>query len=329
MDHQTIELAYKLILGREPESQEVVEKKAQSLHSIEEVRNEFINSDEFRINNVSKQTIRDFLIHQYRCHYLPIEVECPISQLNALFSRVKVQWSKLGETEPYWSVLTTDKFKLENIEKEMEGFYKSGKSDADLISVFAERNLVDVPNGACLELGCGVGRITRFLANRFNRVTAVDVSKGNLDIAQKYLDEHGIENVDYLLCKEPDDINRLANYDIFVSFIVLQHNPPPLQFFMLEKILQHINRNGLCLFQTITYFEKYNFSIDRYLASIDPVFEMHCLPQKYVFNILQKNNFKILEVTQDYWAGEIIRSHTYFAIKEPLDTVQHAHVSVR
>jgi ubiquinone/menaquinone biosynthesis C-methylase UbiE len=75
-----------------------------------------------------------------------------------------------------------------------------------------------------LEIGCGVGRMTRMLARIFGRVTAVDVSDEMLAEAKKNL--AGFDNVALLLgdgasfSGVPD-----GECDFAFSFIVFQHIP--------------------------------------------------------------------------------------------------------
>ena len=46
----------------------------------------------------------------------------------------------------------------------------------------------DPHGGVCVEVGCGPGRMTGALAERFDRVLAVDVSPAMLDLARQNVD---------------------------------------------------------------------------------------------------------------------------------------------
>ena len=75
-----------------------------------------------------------------------------------------------------------------------------------------------------LEIGCGVGRMTRMLARIFGHVTAVDVSNEMLELAKRNL--VGIDNISLVL----GDGSTLApipsdSIDFAFSFIVFQHIP--------------------------------------------------------------------------------------------------------
>jgi ubiquinone/menaquinone biosynthesis C-methylase UbiE len=77
-----------------------------------------------------------------------------------------------------------------------------------------------------LEIGCGVGRMTRTLARLFGHVTAVDVSSKMIERATVNLRD--LDNVSLIvgdgasLCGVSD-----STHDFAFSFIVFQHIPSP------------------------------------------------------------------------------------------------------
>lgn len=77
--------------------------------------------------------------------------------------------------------------------------------------------------GICVEVGCGPGRMTGLLAERFDRVVAVDVSAGMLEQARRDI---RAPNVDFRLVSgeglEPVE-DGIA--DVLVCYLVLQHLP--------------------------------------------------------------------------------------------------------
>jgi ubiquinone/menaquinone biosynthesis C-methylase UbiE len=79
---------------------------------------------------------------------------------------------------------------------------------------------------AMLEIGCGVGRMTKYFAGRFRHVTALDVSPEMIRQAQENL--AGVNNVRLEvgngsnLAPYPD-----ASFDFVFSYIVFQHIPDP------------------------------------------------------------------------------------------------------
>lgn len=243
----------------------------------------------------------------------PIEVEVDAGTLAALLSRTAHQWARLGETDPHWSVLTSDDFRADRIASNADSFYATGREVAGLLKTFEQRNRLTLPRGSCIELGCGVGRITVHLAQQFERVIAIDISPGNLAACEQRLSAEGLTNVQCILVRNLDDFVGLPEADVFVSFIVLQHNSPPVQKEILSSLLPKIA--GGCLFQTLTNWPEYRFIAAEYLGyEDDTVMEMHVLPQRVIFDLLAESGFRIREVMSDAWVDHY-GSNTFFAVR--------------
>ena len=75
-----------------------------------------------------------------------------------------------------------------------------------------------------LEIGCGVGRMTKMFARIFGQVTAVDVSSEMIERATANL--QGLENVSLVL-GDGDTLSAVpdSSQDFAFSFIVFQHIP--------------------------------------------------------------------------------------------------------
>jgi SAM-dependent methyltransferase len=315
VEPELIKLAYQLFLDREAESVEVIAQKAAALNSNKEVREDFMESREFIIKNY-QNFIGKYLNTQLQGGSSEIEVQCTDEDLNMLFKRVEEQWTELGNTEPYWSVLTEEKYKMDKIGDNIDAFNLSGQAVIDLLSLLSKRNTTMLPTDSCFELGCGTGRITRYLSENFDYVYAADVSPGNLKLCRNYLDSLAITNVDTILIKKLEEIKNLVEFSVFISIIVLQHNPPPVQYYLLQQILSKIKSGGICLFQTPTFKSDYHFSIKDYLCTEKMVMDSHCLPMRFIMELLKKNSFSVLEVIKDNYTGSEFHSYTFFARKE-------------
>ncbi len=81
----------------------------------------------------------------------------------------------------------------------------------------------DPRGGVCVEVGCGQGRITWHLAERFDRVIALDVSPAMLEMARGAVTA---ENVDFRLVSgvRLDGLDD-GIADAVVCYLVLQHVP--------------------------------------------------------------------------------------------------------
>jgi SAM-dependent methyltransferase len=306
--------AYKGLLNRDPENEEVIDAQIGHFQTVQDLLRGFVASPEFKSKCLDYASIVD---NQYHSKQGNIDIIVPENVLRTLFARIAEQWSALGESEPYWSVLSDDRFRTQNIEKTKAEFYASGGVTDQLIDIFCERTHISPPTGRCLELGCGVGRVTRYLAKRFVHVEGVDISEGNLDLAHSYLKEKRVDNVSFLLLHQIEQLSDVEDFDFFFSVIVLQHNPPPIIAHILRMVLKKLRARGKFFFQVPSNPPGYQFSTSAYLESASPVgqgFEMHALPMYAVLEIIEQSGCKIKEVMADNWSGTY-GSHTYFGVK--------------
>jgi SAM-dependent methyltransferase len=301
-----VEACYRAILDRRPESEAVVEEKVAEGSPPEALIRQFLASPEFRDRAGSRVT-EDYF------HPPPaIDVAVSDAQRQALFDRLRRQWSELGAREPFWSVLTHDEYRAANMdEAAIARFYDTGAEHAALVELFCARSQVDIRRETCVELGCGVGRVTRHLAGRFEKVIAIDISEGNLRQCRAMAERAGLANIEFVLLESPRQLTRLRAVDFFYSVIALQHSQPPVQAYMLDVILSKLRRGGGFLFQTQTYEPGYRFRVEEYLASpVDPM-DMHSLPMHEVLRLIEKHGHGVREVVEDMWTGRG-GSHTFF-----------------
>src|SRR5206468_10207715 len=93
---------------------------------------------------------------------------------------------------------------------------------AELEGVF-DRLEADPRGGTCIEVGCGPGRMTTALAERFDRVLALDVSPAMLEQARAAVPDARVEF--RAISGERLDGVGDAIADVVVCYLVLQHLP--------------------------------------------------------------------------------------------------------
>lgn len=314
-----VRYGYRQVLGREPESDAVIASSIATYGDVQEFWRALLSSAEFSgikdPSNQAHQDLFDAINHAYWAPVRHIDYDVSSDTMNILVDRIRDQWTLLGENDPHWSVLTHEDYRSANLDAEaLAGFHASGHSQAAVIEKFEQRTGVKLRRGACLELGCGVGRITRFLADDFESVIAVDISPGNLRLCSSYMEEQGIKNVSTVAITSIEDIEALPEFDFFFSVIVLQHNSPPIQKALLTSLLSKIRPGGGCLFQIPTDTIGYRFDVTEYLASGEASMEMHTLPKPVVLKIIRDAGLDILDVIPDGQTG-IYGSNTFFAVK--------------
>lgn len=127
-------------------------------------------------------------------------------------------WQALGEGDPDWAVLSEPSKKHGGWSTDLDTFYASGV--ADVAEVL--RSLPDIELERAVDWGSGTGRLSLALAQRFSRVTCVDVSHSMLAQLRKRAEERGITNVDPV---HVDDFTPKGDHDLCLSLLVLQHLP--------------------------------------------------------------------------------------------------------
>jgi hypothetical protein len=91
-----------------------------------------------------------------------------------------------------------------------------------------------------------------------------------------------------------------APFDLWFSYLVLQHNPPPVMVTILRRMFALLAPGGVALFQVPTYITGYRFDCATYLRSppVDPV-EGHVLPQQDVLALAREAGCEVLEIRED------------------------------
>src|SRR4029079_19075822 len=199
----------------------------------------FLNSEEFR--TLAQQRASDELPANVEPDAIKVQVQCTLKEFDGLLTRIKRSGTSLGEPEPMWSVLTEERFKRKELASSHAGFYESGGRDVCRYIAWVTRNGGRYQNfKTCLEFGCGVGRMTKWIAGLVPRVIACDVSAAHLQVAEDYLNREGVKNVELVHLTSLSQLEKLPAIDSLLSIAVLQHNPPPLIARFLDVLLRHL-----------------------------------------------------------------------------------------
>jgi 2-polyprenyl-3-methyl-5-hydroxy-6-metoxy-1,4-benzoquinol methylase len=311
IDRDVIRSCYRAVLGRMPESEAIEAEKALWSPDLESLLADLLASSEFQ------NRIAGGLRRAYEAPPSDIEVDMTPVQRDALFDRLRRQWQAMGETEPYWSVITFDEFRTENLDPETKSrFFASGSEHGHLLDLFAQRCGTSFRDELCVEIGCGVGRVTKHLAGRFRKVIAIDISEGNLREARAMAAQERLTNIDFQLLSSPGELERLPDFDVLYSTMVFQHNPPPVQKYQLDVLLGKIRTKGAFFFQAQTVSPGYRFRIEEHLRAPLETMDMHCLPMHEILALIRKHRLPIHEVAADYFTG-LHGSYTFFGGGRP------------
>lgn len=107
---------------------------------------------------------------------------------------------------------------------DLSGFWREGERDLDRLLEVLEVRIG--ASDAVVDIGCGVGRLTRPIARRAGSVYALDVSGEMIERARTHLAE--LDNVEWVL-GDGHSLRPLpdASVDACISHVVFQHIPDP------------------------------------------------------------------------------------------------------
>lgn len=294
-------LAYRLLLGREPENEAVVAHYAAEVANLKALRELFVNSGEFREKLDTQMQPR---APRAAMSGPPMHVELGAepASLAQLLARVVAQWQHLGETEPHWSVLTNDSYTQENFESHAPAFHASGETECKVFdATLARAGVAREGLRRCVELGCGVGRVTVPLGRRFAEVLGLDVSAAHLRLAHEHVRQQpDLAHVQLRQLSAADELAGVGPFDVLYSRIVLQHNPPPVMARLLTDLLGQLRPGGVAYFQVPTYGAGYRFVVSEYLERPNTTeMEMHYFPQAALLELLAGQRCRLLELRED------------------------------
>ena len=166
------------------------------------------------------------------------------------FTANSKNWEGLAQDDALWAILT-DPSKKEGKWEENE-FFSTGETEIQTILNHLKQHSWIVSSNTALDFGCGVGRLSRALAQYFQQVVSVDVSETMIAKAKNL-------NSDYLN-KIEFKHNPHSNLDLIpnnsISFIysaiVLQHITKREAIFFIEEFLRKLEPKGICVFQLPT-----------------------------------------------------------------------------
>lgn len=140
--------------------------------------------------------------------------------------------------EPTWSPPTKADALLAIYNTESEAsFEEGGRLDHDRLMPYYDRDSV------VLDLGCGIGRVARYVAPECRQLYAVDVSARMLELASERM--RSFDNVTYVLGQDvafPQVPS--GSVDLAYSLLVLQHVEREDAFLLLEELRRVVKPTG-------------------------------------------------------------------------------------
>ena len=311
-----VRLAYRAALRREPDQADLATyaaalRKGRTLPWLLEV---LANSDEFRWLAIQPDIMSanaEQPVHALsNAPPMAVDANCSDEDLQRLWDHVAGTWSRLGETEPHWSVLTQEQFRAQSLgDAQRARFYESGLHEMQRLNAWLRRaGIPPRPDAVCAEYGCGVARVTHALARQHARVVAFDVSAPHLRLARAHVQAEGLAHVEFVHVTGRASLDALRDIDVFYSVIALQHSPPPIILDVLTRAFAALRPGGYAFFQLPTYARDYSYAASAHVGQISANsanldMEVHFVPQPVVLDMAHKAGLAVLEVQPDNSVG--------------------------
>jgi SAM-dependent methyltransferase len=154
-------------------------------------------------------------------------------------------WDDLALVDPFWAVLAADDKRGGGWEP--TEFFATGEADIEEMLATAAQLGRPTRHERALDFGCGVGRLTRALARRFDEAVGIDVSERMLEHARRL--NADTRNVTFASSDEPPP----EPFDLVVANLVLQHLPSKaLARVYIGRLIKATRPDGLLVFQLPT-----------------------------------------------------------------------------
>jgi ubiquinone/menaquinone biosynthesis C-methylase UbiE len=160
------------------------------------------------------------------------------------YEKMRQDWDERAKKNAFYYIATWKE------DWDPESFFLSGEQDYQrLVDPVLTKLCFEPKDKIMLEIGCGIGRMTKSFAQRFGRVIAIDVSEKMLHQARTFHDQ--LANVGWILGKGTDlFMLKGESFDFVFSYLVFHHLPTKeLTLSYIREILRVLKKGGVFLFQ--------------------------------------------------------------------------------
>ena len=229
-------------------------------------------------------------------------------------------WNELAEMDPLWAILSAPGKRYGKWD--VAEFLESGEREIEDALEHGRRLGFPQSFDSALDFGCGVGRLTRALAGRFQTSVGVDVSPVMIEQAHRL-------NADRPACSfvlnTTDDLAFASDgaFDLVYCNIVLQHLPSHSTMERyIREFVRVVRPGGLLVFQLPSHIPlRHRLQLRRRLYAafralrvsnrilyerlgLYPI-RMGSLPETNVVRLLEGGGAKVLEVERNVADGGI------------------------
>ncbi|HEY3784234.1 MAG TPA: class I SAM-dependent methyltransferase [Steroidobacteraceae bacterium] len=161
-------------------------------------------------------------------------------------------WQAWGERDPYFGVLTQERFRYENLTPgSFDEFFRMGREEASQVLADCRRHVGEVSTRCTLDFGCGVGRMLIPFSQISEMCVGVDISQAMRAEAARNCSKFNCRNVQLVSSLE-EARKKQETFTFVHSYIVLQHINPQRGLGILAGLLASLEKGGCAALQ-VTY----------------------------------------------------------------------------
>ena len=236
-------------------------------------------------------------------------------------------WEGLAQADPLWAICT-DPRKC-NRQWTQEEFFATGRKEIETVLGYAASiGLCIDKTSPALDFGCGVGRLTRALAEYFPECCGIDISPTMISMAQQL-------NRDcprcYFQLNVDSQLQRLQdNYFGFIyTSLVLQHIAAPCSHQYIAELVRVLKPGGVLVFQVPETLRANSLTKVRnrlaLRSRLQSIFgrqkpcamEMHCIKEPVIRNLTARNHARVADVALTNSCHPSFSGDLHYLTQEP------------
>lgn len=215
-------------------------------------------------------------------------------------------WEGLAQADPLWAICTDPGKKDRHWTR--DDFFASGRNEVEVVLGHAARIGVSIDRTSpALDFGCGIGRLTRALAEYFPECCGVDISPTMIRLAQEL--NHDLPHCRFFLNEAAELKDVPENYFGFIyTSIVLQHIAAPHSYKYIAELVRVLKPGGVLIFQLpeelrahkVTKFRA-KLALRSRLQSIfnaqkPCAMEIHCITESVIRKLIVQSGAQVTDV---------------------------------
>lgn len=252
--------------------------------------------------------------------------------MNAL-KKLQRNWEGLAQIDPMWAICT-DPGKR-NSQWTREEFFATGRKEIETVLGYVARvGLCLDKTLPALDFGCGVGRLTRALAEHFSECSGVDISPAMINMARELNREY---SRCHFLLNDGVRLNGLRDnyYGFIYTSLVLQHIAHPYSHQYIAELVRVLKSGGMMIFQVPERLRASSLTKVRTRLALRArlrsmlggqkayTMEMHCIKGAVIRELMAQNGARVVDMAITNSCDPAFSGNLQYLTQEPL----HGYVS--